>query len=312
MGQNKYLLDTNVLLDGIFNPFSYSRRVLELISKGKLDAYVGSSALKEAQGKLKQFNNHGHLLKVFSDFLPKSLHVIADEVQGLCMDDIICATASKNKMKVCTKDIGDFRKRISVDQVLSPRDVVLLHAECSLEDYCKWLVIRKDRGAFHFGASHLNWSNTEFPGKDKSTFHFFDMPGFASCYYSVNEKSLMFEVEGAGVLKEKIESMKAYMPLEAIVTYNSKKGAAFYFRNKIGAKIESLFTWQPEGHLFEGQIVMGNDHLGQSAISGSLDPLYAFYDELTHAACNNIFTLKALPDPIERLPLESLIQGVYL
>lgn len=199
------LIDTNVLLNGVCNPFTSSRRILanSLHTKGAF--LISETSLREADDRLRRcfWYTLLDLRPVLQRFLRKqSLTVVADvdprdvaevgPIRGA--DQVIAATAVRNRASLCTTNVRDFRKPGVSLQIVTPSELLPRLGSPQLDDLL-FLAFLTPSGGTVFAEFTPNWVNAAFPADSGARFFIFDLPGFGSLFFEASSASIKFTSE---------------------------------------------------------------------------------------------------------------------
>src|SRR4029078_7543535 len=72
----KIVLDTNVLIDGFNNEYSYQKRIIDAVIAGEIEAYANKQTLQENKLLIKQLIDNPEYEKQLNDFFGQVNYVI--------------------------------------------------------------------------------------------------------------------------------------------------------------------------------------------------------------------------------------------
>ena len=231
----RVIIDTNILLDGLFINASNSRQILMLIQNGVIEGYIIKNNLYEARKKITELFEQGvdlrhqfftslYFLKLFYlDYVPAVISISYDKINGDIYDKALAAKAHDIDAILCTKDIKDLSpaseygvtvktpgalvKEITSDGSLSLSDIFqgFFHTPCN--------------GTFFIEVTPA-WSALIPKGKEP----FFYAEGVGCLFYDFPSKCIVFELDDGFQATIKVDYIIPSLTISISVSYNNEKG----------------------------------------------------------------------------------------
>jgi hypothetical protein len=292
------LIDTNVLLNGVCNPFTSSRRILanSLITPGAF--LISETSLREAEDRLRRCRwlTLLDLRPALNRFLAKqSLTVVADvdprtvpevaPIRGA--DQVIAATAVGSAASLCTNNVSDFRKPGVSLRIYTPSELLPHLAPPQIHDLFFLAFLTPGAGTV-FAEFSPNWVNAAFPADSVERFFVFDLPGFGSLFFEASSASMQFTSEGkrGAILSLPLGVVPAQKtPLRVALTYEADSYITLSeFQYDRHARVDGPWDATP---VWERWWV-GCSRAGTDQLSGALRWLVTFPRPLTLRATRRL------------------------
>lgn len=209
----RVLLDTNILLDGIFLDGSNSRKILQLVQSGEIDGYISKNILFESWKKIRHikrtynidlsdyFSSSLRLLKIFYlGFVSEKECAAFDLIPGSVVDKSLVVKALEIDAFICSKDIKDLRCASGYGvQVLTPKELADKisgeDASITLVDIFSGFYHSSQSGTFIMEVTPHWPSSMSFENEP-----FFYVEGVGCLFYEFSKESVVFELdEGARI-----------------------------------------------------------------------------------------------------------------
>jgi len=306
----KLLLDTNVLLNGIFNPLSFSSKLLILCGSQTVECFVLEHNLAEAHDILTRVQQntgvdlHGSFNAAIKRLPLSVVEPVKDEelqpfvVVGGRKDAPLAAVAVRERIAVCTND-PDFSsgkaKALRID-VKDPVDAVLAARgyEMDMDIIFPGFLMTPDEGAFYVDAL-ARWSDFIEEKNTTGLWCIFDAIGIGGLYMDLNRGGLTYFSEMG---PEGFVSLKGIpsgeQRLRVVVSYDSSADLGICM-----------------GH--------GKQHFKQASSwtpSSSLTPrtrlMAGFAKKVTESGANKLLNGGNPIVPPERLEMENIVRQYYL
>ncbi len=308
-----YLIDTNVLLNGLFNPYSPSRKVLVGIEEHRIDACVSAYIVDEARTVIQRVQAKtgvmlGPTLVAF--LASRAIRIIIDSgdisdprLQIInAKDRPVLATAIHDNLTVCTNDTEDYGKARALGlTVVSPAElshggVIGLHTVFRLS------LMNPRRGAVYI-KFYPRWAGVAFSRNATERFSIFDQVGLGCLYYRASTSSFQFDGDDIPSVSLKVGVVSA-PEVRLVFSYDETEGVQLvYGWDGIVAKTRG--NWRGERMQF-GQLSLGNDRHGLNQISGAIPIMATFSTALSVKGARRVIHELTVPDAEERLSLEDL------
>lgn len=318
MKSSRILIDTNVLLNGMFVPFSYSRAVLNHVKSGRLIGYISENTIGEAYKRLYEVNRKicidmlpqfEKLIKHFSPFiLPRvSCEKVNSykHIKGL-QDKALAALAINAGLSICTNDVNDFRKSKQYGiNVVTPYEVCS-DGSLNLDDIFNGNLATQSEGTYYLEATSRWRDICDFSIKE-NYFGLFDTPGIGGFYVSSSNYSLEFKIDNGPSASVSIKNIPyGELTIKVVVTYKNTDGVLVYFGYR-GPKAETKIPWVPLPLSSNPSTNIMKGRLGDFPASIYIKLLSGFHKKVTEKEANNLMGGKIPSYPWERIPLEEAI-----
>lgn len=83
----RFVLDTNVLIDGFDDDFNASARLVQAIRDGEIEAVASDQVMREYRLILRRLINDPAYKDKVEDFLTMTTKVVPQEIEGIVIDD---------------------------------------------------------------------------------------------------------------------------------------------------------------------------------------------------------------------------------
>lgn len=313
-----YLIDTNVLLNGLFNPYSPSRKVLVGIEERRIDACVSAYVIDEARTAVQrvQAKTGVILAPTLVAFLAsRAIRIIVDsgEVSDSRLQIInakdrpVLATAMHDNLKVCTNDIEDYGKARALGlTVISPAElshggVIGLHTVFRLS------LMNPKRGAVYV-KFYPQWTGVEFSRNATERFCIFDQVGMGCLYYRASTSSFQFDGDGIPSVSLKVGVVNA-PEVRLVFSYDDTEGVRLVYGGS-GIIAEDRGKWRGEGMQF-GNVFQTHDRHGLNQLCGTIPIMSSFPAALSVKGARRVIQELTVPDAEERFSLEDLALHFY-
>lgn len=323
----KLFLDTNVLLNGIFNPLSFSSKLLLLSSKPTVECYVLEHNLAEAHHILTrvQQNTGVDLHDSFNAAmkrLPLSMVDPAtnEELQpflglGGRKDAPLAAVAVREKMAVCTND-PDFSsgnaKALGID-VKDPVDAVLAARgyEMDMDIIFPGFLMTPDEGAFYVDAI-AGWGDFIKEKDTTGLWCIFDAVGIGGLYLDLNRGGLAYFADTG---PDGFISLKGFpygeQRLRAVVSYDSSADLGIYMGHG-KQHFKQASSWTPSSSLTPSKITFWRGRMGNFGAATKTRLMAGFAKKVTESGANKLLNGGNPIVPPERLEMENIVRQYYL
>lgn len=310
----RILLDTNVLLTGMFAPSADSNELLRDICDGRYTAYVLENSITEAEGAIRRAKESmgidlqrafdGGLRQLNIPILPR---VTRSEWKGYNRikgkgDKAIAAAAAKIDVEICTNDLDDFKKASDYGLSTTTPSELVSDGSIGLHTLMPGMLASPSIGSIYCELPEMNWRGVSFKEADKSRFYVFDSEGFGALYFLPSETSLIFELDGGLSTSAKYRS--SLEDLSFVAAYDADEGISLYIQNE---KFVEEKQWVPCAKAIRGFSV-GNDRNGANQLNGGISRMFGLPIMVNEKEAINILERKTVHDPKERLSLEHMIK----
>lgn len=310
----RIILDTNVLLNGLFVPYSYSRKVLEYINSGKIIAYISENTLAEAQKKLREIEKEIGIdlsgqfmlfIKNFSYFiLPRITRNEAKKykfIKGI-EDKSLTALAVKTGLEICTNDVNDFRNSNRYGVVVKTPKDMCSDGTAKLEDIFTGNLASPFEGTYYLAASSY-WLDLCGKSSNRKLYGIYDTPGIGGLYLDSASTSFKFIIDNGPSVSLKIKGISTgETSTKIVVTYKCTEGVQIYHGYRGGRAIQKV-TWTPEKPPLNVSTKYCQGRLGNFDAPMHIALFSSFHKIVTEKEANNLMGNKIPSYPWERIGL---------
>jgi len=314
------ILDTNVLLNGIFNPKSFSYKILHSYGSSQ-KLYLVENSIDEAEKAMSRAyaktginlkNRFYHSIKVLKIVsLPRITRTQAREMKRVkgSEDKAIAYASAHYKIPICTCDVSDFRDSKKYGfEIFTPENAI--SEELNMDNILTGYLANNQKGTIFIQFSP-QWSGRKLSTLGNMKFYLFDIPGFMSCFFDSETSSLntiLLENNSTSItIQEELNN-----ELKVVITYDNEIGLNLYFGYR-GKQSSIEHKWNSDIKLdSNSKIHIGSDSKNQNSIFSNLRYFCSLPDFLSETGINNLMNNKTLPLPWDRLPLETVINTFYM
>lgn len=323
----KLLLDTNVLLNGIFNPLSYSLKLLNLCDSHTVECFVLEHNLAEAHDILTRVQQntgvdlHGSFNAAIKRLPLSVVEPVKDEelqrfvVVGGRKDAPLAAVAVRERIAVCTND-PDFSsgkaKGLGID-VRDPVDAVLAARgyEMDMDIIFPGFLMTPDEGAFYVDAL-AGWGDFKKETNTTGLWCIFDAEGIGGLYLDLNRGGLAYFVDTG---PEGYISLKGFpygeQRLRVVVSYDSSVGLGIYM-GQGKQPFKQASSWTPTSSSNPSKVTFWRGRKGDFGAPTKTRLMAGFAKKVTESGANKLLSGSNPIIPSERLELENLVRQYYL
>jgi len=313
----RYLLDTNVLLNGLFNPLAHSRKVLEKVHDGALQACISRYIELEARERIERLRSSTtqDLSPILDGFLGLGVLPVVDDVGNLDdprlkiinrKDRAVVATALCAGYAICTNDIEDYRKVADLGlKVITSFDLGRDGA-IGLHTVFRFFPLNSSHGAVYI-KFHPQWTGVRFSADTNERFCIFDQVGLGNLSYIASKSSFVFEGEGVPSVSLEVKEIPAVTSL--VFSYSDTEGVSIYFGLN-GLSESAKGTWDGTKARM-GRLFPTHDRHGNNQLFGCIPVMTSFPSNLTAKAARKLLKEVVVPDAEERFSLEDVVSRFY-
>lgn len=319
----KILLDTNVLLNSVVLPFSYSYKVIKSILDGYAVGYISENSILEAHKRIEEaYQATGINIKDDFDVILQgyNLNVLTspskeeskhyDRVRGQ-EDKALAALANKNDLIICTNDVDDFRDSEKYSLTINtPKDLAFPTGKVTSDFIFGGCFATRFTGAIYIHISSI-WSTIRNSDNHQDLHCIIDYQGIAGLYFSIHKKSIVFIIERGPTLSVPLpKNLINDNELKIVASYDCTEGAALFI-GYAGNKSKIKTIWKPKKLSLGAGITFANGKYGDCLYPMSLHFSSSFFKSLTEKGANNILGGKKPALACERFSLEEAISFIY-
>ncbi len=312
----RLLLDTNVLLTGLFAPQSKSFQIIMSVIRREITGYVIQNAIDEAERAIiRAAKQTGvNLLTPFRDAVKESGLIILplitrDEGREFAAikgtgDKALAAAAMKISATICTNDISDF-KHSDRYGLTACTPIQLTHdGTIGLHTVCTGILATPNSGSFYIEFGSLNWANITFPTSSIDKFYLFDAEQIGGCYFEACSHSFIFQADNGPRLSVPHRPVRPDT-LKMIVSYDCNSGTTIFMGDM--TSFTSSTTWLPMPLSVGARTYIGCNRNGINQLSGCIKSFYGIPYPVNSKAAKNMISGNVVSNPWERLSLETMI-----
>lgn len=320
------LLDANVLLNGVFNPFSFSAKVLQEVRNETVRGYVLDHNISEAIDRIRAVEQStgielesSFLLYIHALNLNVSIPASDDDIDkflsiGGKKDAPAAAVAVRDGLSVCTHD-ADFMSKQAAElgiKVLDPATAVLAARgyEVKLDMYFPGFLVTPSEGAFYIHAA-TSWGDFINIENRDELWCILDAPSVGGLYLDISKGGLRYFVDNG---PEVFVSLKGFptgqQSLKAVVSYNSQSGVGIYMGHGQPRHWKEA-TWEPADRRPKSRITFWRGRRGDFGAMTLTRRIAGFAKSTSEKASNNLLSGNHPALPSERLELEELVTRFY-
>ena len=321
----KFILDTNILLNGVFNPLSLSTKVICLIVNCDIEGYVLDRTLSEAKNILNRVEKntgislHKQFQAVLASIPPITVDPVSESdisryrVIGGVEDAAIAAAAMRDGLTVCTHDDDFYHAKEMGVSVHDPSETLLAARgySLSLDQVFPAFLVTPYEGAFYIEASTC-WGDLTRSARLTGLWPILDAEGIGRILLDLDQNAILLILD-CGV-HHSVE-LPDYPPgdhvLKLVVSYDSNSGIGLYMGHRMPrAKIAA--GWNTEHtSTTTGRITFFQGRNGSFGAPVKIKRIAGFAKSLTESAANKLLSGKQPIIPQERLPLEEVVLMYY-
>lgn len=318
---SKYIIDANIIINGIFNPISYSRKIINNIKERKIQVHVLQHTLNEVEKVVRRTcilkgvdllpyyqREISHIPVEILDPPPNNEIITYHHIGGKS-DAHIAAAAARYNLSVFTND-DDFFKKDYGFKVHGPVEATLISRNYEitqdLDLIFGGILSSKHEGTLYFDLTE-HWKYK----KDPRLFCLIDIVGIGVLYIDAPKRKIIFKLDDGpeiGISTSKIPQGEVRQNL--VVTYKYNLGISMYLG--FSGKVEHRkIKWSP-GSLKEPiKVKFGDCRIGESRargipISKSGPNIAGFEKYVSHQAANRLLGGKQPVSAVDRITLEEL------
>lgn len=319
---NRVLLDTNILLNGIFVPQSYSRRVIVDLINRKYDGYISEDVLKEADSRLTSvYDETGiDLHSTFNTFISESSLTILPHENAECGrtygrikgkgDRLIAASAHRNDLLICTSDVNDFRNAHEYGIEISTPYELSFTGDMSSSDLFPGFLATSREGSIYYHVEAY-WHGLCRMSQYDRMYCISDIPNIGGLYLSTKSGDLVYISEsGCKVSVSMKEIPKDNEDVQIVVSYSCESGISIYLGYRGKQKSESC-NWSHSHYLSATKILIGRGKYGEFGAAMGVRTIAGFPTKLSEKGANNLMGEKLPPHPWDRLDIADVVRNIY-
>jgi predicted nucleic acid-binding protein len=324
LANQQFILDANVLIDGIFNPFSYSFKVINHIKERDIGGYILDQTIDEVHKIILEARDKTGI-NLTEDFgraldnipLTKTPPVTADEISkyvhlGGEGDGAVAAAAERDNLVVCTHD-DDFYKGNTVGiEIMDPLLTVLAarNYEMGLYVNLPGFLCTPQEGSIYIEAI-TGWGDFARSTQLTGVWDVLDAPGIGVVYLDLNKGDLTFSIDDGPTASVTLKDIPpGEQLLKIVVSYNADVGVAIY-RGHGKPRAKHLCKWTTPNNNPIGPVTYFHGRNGAFGASKSIRTIAGFHKYIPEKGANNMLKGTQPLIPSERFALVDLIGTLY-
>jgi len=320
----RLILDTNVLLNGVFDPLSFSGQVLAYIAKGDLEGNVLEIILSEARKIISRAElNTGLSLQATFAHVMRSLQlnivtpVSFSEIEkfrkigGVEEDAAVAAAAERDGLIVCTNDDDFYVAKEMGVSVVDPAEAVHVGEgyEMNTDIFFPAFLNTASEGALYVEVKTC-WGDL-IDGKIKDKWTILDAVGIGEVSLDLDSESIAYRVDNEPELHVQLNNLPSGdFILKFIVSYSAEQGIGIYMGPGNPSK-KIIASWNPENTTFPTKVTFFHGRRKPFGAPVKINKIAGFSRYLSEKGANRLLSGKQPILPQERRPLEEIIQVYY-
>ncbi len=320
----QFVLDANVLIDGVFNPFSYSSRVLEHVIKHDIVGCVLDQTIEEARDVIQAAGSRtgvfliDHFDRVLNDLPLRELRPITKKEISRFIhiggenDGAIAAVAVRDGIVVCTQDDDFYKAKQVGTSVMNPVETVLAANNYEMGMYVNLpgFICTPREGAIYIEAE-TGWGDFANFVNRTGLWDVFDAPELGVLYLDIESGDLTFSIDGGPTASVSLKDIPAgEQLLKIVVSYNVDTGISIYRGHGKPREILSC-QWTPANCRLTEKVTVFSGRHGGFGAPARIKLMAGFAKSVSEKAANKMLSGKQPLIPQERFTLDEIIELYY-